>query len=227
MEYKIEGTPLPVVTCHLASGESMITERGSMSWMSPNMRMETGTGGGLGRAFGRMFAGEALFQNRYTAQGGPGMIAFASSFPGSIRAFEIGPGRELILQKRGFLAAESGVEISVHFQKKLGAGLFGGEGFIMQRLSGRGIAFAEFDGHVVEYDLMPGQSIIVDTGYLAAMDATCSMDIQTVPGVKNMLFGGEGIFNTVVTGPGRIYLQTMPVHAVAGAIQPYIITSKD
>ena len=227
MEYKIEGTPLPVVTCRLNAGESMITERGSMSWMSPNMRMETGTGGGLGRAFGRMFAGEALFQNRYTAQGGPGMIAFASSFPGSIRAFEIGPGRELILQKRGFLAAESGVEISVHFQKMLGAGLFGGEGFIMQRLSGRGIAFAEFDGHVVEYDLMPGQSIIVDTGYLAAMDATCTMDIQTVPGVKNMLFGGEGIFNTVVTGPGRIYLQTMPVHAVAGAIQPYIITSKD
>ena len=227
MEYKIEGTPLPVVTCRLNAGESMITERGSMSWMSPNMKMETGASGGLGRAFGRMFAGEALFQNRYTAQGGPGMIAFASSFPGSIRAFEIGPGRELILQKRGFLAAESGVEISVHFQKKLGAGLFGGEGFIMQRLSGRGIAFAEFDGHVVEYDLMPGQSIIVDTGYLAAMDTTCTMDIQTVPGVKNMLFGGEGIFNTVVTGPGRVYLQTMPVHAVAGAIQPYIVTSKD
>ena len=227
MEYKIEGTPLPVVICHLKGGESMITERGSMSWMSPNMRMETGSTGGLGRAFGRMFAGEALFQNRYTAQGGPGMIAFASSFPGSIRAFEIGPGRELILQKRGFLAAEAGVDISVHFQKKLGAGLFGGEGFIMQRISGRGIVFAEFDGHVVEYDLMPGQSIVVDTGYLAAMDATCSMDIQAVPGVKNMLFGGEGIFNTVVTGPGRIYLQTMPVHAVAGAIQPYIVTSKD
>ena len=226
MEYKIEGTPLPVVICQLGSGESMITERGSMSWMSPNMQMETTTGGGLGKALGRMFAGEALFQNRYTAQGGPGMIAFASSFPGSIRAFEIAPGRELIVQKSGFLAAESTVELSVFFQKKLGAGFFGGEGFIMQKISGRGIAFTEFDGHVVEYDLMPGQSMVVDTGYLAAMDATCSMEIQTVPGVKNMLFGGEGVFNTVITGPGKIYLQTMPISSVAAVIQPFIPTGK-
>ena len=226
MEYKIEGTPLPVVICQLNGGESMITERGSMSWMSPNMQMETTTGGGLGKALGRMFAGEALFQNRYTAQGGPGMIAFASSFPGSIRAFEIAPGRELIVQKSGFLAAESTVELSVFFQKKLGAGFFGGEGFIMQKISGRGIAFTEFDGHVVEYDLMPGQSMVVDTGYLAAMDATCSMDIQTVPGVKNMLFGGEGVFNTVITGPGRIYLQTMPISSVAAVIRPFIPTGK-
>ena len=226
MEYKIEGTPLPVVICQLGSGESMITERGSMSWMSPNMQMETTTGGGLGKALGRMFAGEALFQNRYTAQGGPGMIAFASSFPGSIRAFEIAPGRELIVQKSGFLAAESTVELSVFFQKKLGAGFFGGEGFIMQKISGRGIAFTEFDGHVVEYDLMPGQSMVVDTGYLAAMDATCSMEIQTVPGVKNMLFGGEGVFNTVITGPGKIYLQPMPISSVAAVIRPFIPTGK-
>ena len=204
MRYQIQGDSLPVVICEVENGETLITERGSMSWMSPNMQMETTSGGGLGRALGRMFAGDSLFLNRYTARGGPGMIAFASSFPGSIRAFEIGPGRELILQKRGFLAAEESVDLSVHFQKKLGAGLFGGEGFIMQRLSGRGIAFAEFDGHVVEYDLRPGQSIIVDTGYLAAMEPTCSMEIQTVPGVKNMLFGGEGVFNTVITGPGRI-----------------------
>ena len=226
MEYKIEGTPLPVVICQLNGGESMITERGSMSWMSPNMQMETTTGGGLGKALGRMFAGEALFQNRYTAQGGPGMIAFASSFPGSIRAFEIAPGRELVVQKSGFLAAESTVELSVFFQKKLGAGFFGGEGFIMQKISGRGIAFTEFDGHVVEYDLMPGQSMVVDTGYLAAMDATCSMEIQTVPGVKNMLFGGEGVFNTVITGPGKIYLQTMPISSVAAVIRPFIPTGK-
>ena len=174
-----------------------------------------------------MFAGEALFQNRYTAMGGNGMIAFASSFPGDIRAFEIRPGRDLIVQKSGFLAAEESVDISIHFQKKLGAGFFGGEGFIMQRLSGQGTAFVEFDGHVVEYELMPGQSIIVDTGYLAAMDATCSMDIQTVSGVKNALFGGEGFFNTVITGPGHIYLQSMPVYAVAGAIRPYIPTSNN
>ena len=222
MQYQIAGEPLPVVTCQLAAGETMITERGSMSWMTPNMRMETTTNGGLGKAFGRLLAGEALFQNRYTAQGGPGLIAFASSFPGSIRAFEIAPGRELVVQKSGFLAAEAGVELSIFFQKKLGAGFFGGEGFIMQKLSGQGIAFAEFDGHVVEYELSAGQSLVVDTGYIAAMDATCSVDIVTVPGVKNAFFGGEGLFNTVVTGPGHIWLQTMPASALASAIIPFL-----
>ena len=221
MQYQIAGEPLPVVTCQLAAGETMITERGSMSWMTPNMRMETTTNGGLGKAFGRLLAGEALFQNRYTAQGGPGLIAFASSFPGSIRAFEIGPGKELVVQKSGFLAAEAGVELSVFFQKKLGSGFFGGEGFIMQKLSGQGIAFAEFDGHVVEYELAAGQSLVVDTGYLAAMDATCSMDIVTVPGVKNAFFGGEGLFNTVVSGPGHIWLQTMPISSVAAVLRPF------
>ena len=226
MEYEIQGGTLPVVVCHLAAGEAMITERGSMSWMSPNMQMETSTNGGLGKALGRMFSGDSLFQNRYTAQGGPGMIAFASSFPGSIRAFEIGPGRELVVQKSGFLASEESVELSIFFQKKLGSGIFGGEGFILQKLSGSGVAFTEFDGHVVEYDLAPGQSMVVDTGYLAAMEATCSMDIQTVPGVKNMVFGGEGIFNTVITGPGRIYLQTMPIPQVAGVLRPFMPTGK-
>ena len=221
MQYQIAGEPLPVVTCQLATGETMITERGSMSWMTPNMRMETTTNGGLGKAFGRLLAGEALFQNRYTAQGGPGLIAFASSFPGSIRAFEIGPGKELVVQKSGFLAAEAGVELSVFFQKKLGSGFFGGEGFIMQKLSGQGIAFAEFDGHVVEYELAAGQSLVVDTGYIAAMDATCSMDIVTVPGVKNAFFGGEGLFNTVVSGPGHIWLQTMPISSVAAVLRPF------
>lgn len=221
MQYQIEGDTLPVVICQLAAGETMITERGSMSWMSPNMKMETTSGGGLGKMFGRLLAGEALFQNRYTAQGGPGMIAFASSFPGSIRAFEIGPGRELVVQKSGFLAAEASVDLSVFFQKKLGTGFFGGEGFIMQKLSGRGIAFAEFDGHVKAYELSAGQSLVVDTGYIAAMDASCSMDIVTVPGVKNALFGGEGLFNTVVTGPGRIWLQTMPISNVAAVLRPF------
>lgn len=225
MKYSIEGKNLPVVICELSPGETMITERGSMSWMSPNMRMETSSNGGLGKALGRMFAGESFFQNRYTAEGGNGMIAFASSFPGEIRAFEITHGRELILQKSGFLAAQDGVNLSVFFQKKFSAGFFGGEGFVMQKVSGQGVVFAEFDGHVVEYDLRSGQSIVVDTGYLAAMDATCTMEIKTVPGIKNALFGGEGIFNTVVTGPGRVYLQSMPICAVANAIRPYIPTS--
>ena len=225
MQYTILGNDLPVVTCNLAPGESMITERGSMSWMSPNMKMETAAGG-LGKAFGRMFSGEAIFQNIYTAQGGPGMIAFASSFPGSIRAVQVAPGRDVIAQKAAFLASERSVELSVHFQKKLGAGFFGGEGFIMQRLSGSGIAFLEIDGAAIEYDLAPGQQMIVDTGYLAMMDATCSMDIQTVPGLKNKFFGGEGFFNTVITGPGRIVLQTMPISGVASAIRPFIPTGK-
>lgn len=225
MQYTILGNDLPVVTCNLAPGESMITERGSMAWMSPNMKMETAAGG-LGKAFGRMFSGEAIFQNIYTAQGGPGMIAFASSFPGSIRAVQVAPGRDVIAQKAAFLASERSVELSVHFQKKLGAGFFGGEGFIMQRLSGSGIAFLEIDGAAIEYDLAPGQQMIVDTGYLAMMDATCSMDIQTVPGLKNKFFGGEGFFNTVITGPGRIVLQTMPISGVASAIRPFIPTGK-
>ena len=222
MRYLIEGEPLPVVICTLDAGETMITESGAMSWMTPNMKMETTSGGGVGKMIGRAFSGESLFQNRYTAQGGEGMIAFASSFPGSIRAFEIGPGQEIVAQKKAFLASTAGVDLSVFFQRKVGAGLVGGEGFIMQKLSGQGIAFLEFDGFVKEYDLQPGQQMVLDTGYLAAMTATCSMDIQTVPGLKNMFLGGEGIFNTVVTGPGHLWLQTMPVPQLAGSLIPYL-----
>ena len=224
MRYRIEGTPLPVVICDLDAGEQMITERGSMSWMSPNMKMETTSNGGIGKVFGRMFSGEAMFQNRYTAMGGPGMIAFASSFPGTILAVEITPDRPLIVQKSAFLASTTGVELSVFFQKKLSAGFFGGEGFIMQKLTGHGVAFLEIDGYTVEYDLAPGERLIVDTGYLATMDASCSMDIQSVPGVKNMLFGGEGIFNTVIIGPGKIRLQTMPINSVASSIAPFVVS---
>ncbi len=226
MKYKIEGTPLPVVICTLENGESMITERGSMSWMSPNMKMETTSNGGLGKAFGRMFTGEAMFQNRYTVQGGAGTIAFASSFPGSILALEITPDLPIIVQKRAFLAATEGVTLSVHFQKKFGAGLFGGEGFIMQKLSGSGIAFIEIDGHAVDYELAPGQQIIVDTGYLAKMDSTCQMNITSVPGLKNKIFGGEGFFNTVITGPGKVTLQTMPIHSVAASLSTYFSGGK-
>ena len=224
MQYQIKGETLPVVICHLEAGEKMITEKGSMSWMSPNMHMETGTNGGIGKAFGRMFSGESMFQNTYTSQGGNGTIAFASSFPGSIKAFEISPGNEMIFQKSAFLAAEAGVQLSVHFQKKLGSGLFGGEGFILQRVSGQGTMFAEFDGHVIEYELQAGQQIVVDTGHLAAMTPSCQMDIQTIRGVKNIVFGGEGLFNTSITGPGRVWLQTMPASNVAGALLPYLPT---
>ena len=222
MTYEIVGTPLPVVTCTLQAGEKMITESGAMSWMSPNMLMETSTNGGIGKAFGRMFSGESMFQNIYTAQGGQGIIAFASSFPGSIIPFNITPTNSIVVQKRGFLAAEAGVQLSIFFQQRLGSGFFGGEGFIMQKLSGQGMAFAEIDGSVVEYTLQPGQQIIVDTGYLAAMSETCQITIQRIKGVKNVLFGGEGLFNTVVTGPGKVYLQSMPVSSLAQSIIPYI-----
>ena len=226
MKYEIKGDNLPVVICQLEAGESMITESGGMSWMSPNMKMETTSNGGIGKMLGRAISQEGLFQNIYTAQGGTGLIAFSSSFPGSIRAVEIAPGKELIVQTAAFLAGERSVELSTFFRKKIGSGIFGGEGFIMQKLSGQGTAFMEIDGSAIEYDLAAGQSIVLDTGYLAAMDATCTMDIQTVPGLKNKMFGGEGFFNTVVSGPGRVILQTMPINKVANSIQPYIVTAQ-
>jgi len=226
MKYEIKGESLPVAICYLEAGEKMITERGSMSFMSPNMQMETNAGG-FGKALGRMFSGESIFQNTYTAQGGQGMIAFASSFPGSIVPIQIEPGKDKIVQKSAFLAAEAGVDLSVYFQKRFGAGLFGGEGFIMQRLSGHGTAFVEVDGSLLEYDLAAGQKMVIDTGYLAAMDASCTMEIQQVPGLKNKLLGGEGLFNTVVSGPGKIWIQTMPIYKVAGALMPYMPTSSN
>ncbi len=225
MEYRIVGDGMPAVICDLNAGETMINESGSMCWMTPNMKMET-VGGSIGGVLGRMISGENLFQNRYTAQGGKGQIAFASSFPGSILAFEVTPNEPFILQKSAFLAATEGVELSIHFQKKIGAGFFGGEGFIMQKITGRGTVFVEIDGHAEQYTLAAGEKMIIDTGYLAAMDGTCSVDIQTVPGVKNMLFGGEGVFNTVVTGPGNIILQTMPVSSMAAALKPFFPSNK-
>lgn len=223
MNYQIEGGTLPVVIINLDAGEKVVTEGGGMSWMSPNMKMET-SGGGLGKMFSRAVSGESVFQNIYTAEGGSGFIACASSFPGSIRAFEIGPGNSMVFQKSAFLASVGNIDLSIHFKKKLGAGMFGGEGFIMQKVSGQGIAFAEFDGHVVEYDLQAGQQIVLDTGHLAAMSESCQMDIQTVKGLKNIAFGGEGLFNTVVTGPGHVWVQTMPAASLASAIQPFIVT---
>ena len=222
MHYEIMGGAFPVVICHLADGEKMITEKGSMVWMSPNMQMET-TGGGLDKMFSKAFSGESMFRNIYTAHGN-GMIAFGSSFPGQIKPVSISPGQDMILQKSAFLASEPSVELSIHFNKKLGAGLFGGEGFIMQRLSGSGMAFAEIDGELVEYDLAPGQQIVVDTGNVAGFSVGVQMEIRQVPGLKNVLLGGEGLFNTVLTGPGRIWLQTMPISSVAGAIRPFIPT---
>ena len=208
MTYEIIGGSFPVVECRLEANESMITEGGSMVWMSSNMEMSTsGTGG-----FGRLFSGENIFQNIYTAKGGPGLIAFGSSFPGSIAAVDVSQ-KDWIFQKSAFLASEAGVKVSVDFKKKLGTGLFGGEGFIMQRFSGRGLAFIEVDGSIRKI------------GNVLGYQSGVSMEIVTVKGIKNKLFGGEGLFNTVLTGPGEVWLQTMPISSVAGAIIPYLPTS--
>ena len=222
IRYEIEGGNLPVVICYPEAGQTLCTESGAMSWMSPNMKMDTNSGGGLKKAFGRLLSGESIFMNEYTAQGGTGMIAFASSFPGSIIPYQVSEGNGIIVQKRGFLAMEKGLDLSVYFQKKLGKGFFGGEGFIMQRITGYGMVFLEIDGHCKEYNLGVGESIIVDTGYLAAMSDTCTMDIQPVQGAKNIFFGGEGLFHTRITGPGKVYIQSMPLINTAQALTPYL-----
>ncbi len=222
MRYEIRGDNLPAVVCEVEANESMVTESGGLAWMSPNMKMETHATGGIGKAFGRAFAGEHMFQVTYTAQGGPGTIAFSSSFPGEIRPVRITPDKGLIIQKSAFLAAQPSVEISTYFQKKVSAGFFSGEGFIMSKLSGNGMAFLEINGSVVEYDLQPGERIVCATGYLAAMDETCSMEVITIKGVKNVLFGGESFFNTQITGPGKVLIQTMPIVRLAEALIPYL-----
>lgn len=222
IKYEIDGGHLPVVICYPEAGQTLCTESGAMSWMSPNMTMETNSGGGLKKAFGRLLSGDSIFMNEYTAQGGAGMIAFASSFPGSIIPYQVTPGNGIIVQKRGFLAMEKGMELSVFFQKKLGKGLFGGEGFIMQKVSGNGLVFLEIDGHCCQYELAADQSIVVDTGYLAAMSESCTMDVEMVSGAKNIFLGGEGLFHTRITGPGKVYIQSMPVIHIAERLSPYI-----
>ena len=225
MEYQVKGAPFPVLICRLNAGESIDCQKGAMSWMTPNMQMQTSAGGGLGKLFTRAVSGESIFKNKYTAQGGAGEIAFASTVPGNIVPVEISGSKQIVAQKSAYLASTPGVEMEMFFQKKIGAGFFGGEGFIMQKFVGEGTVFVEMDGSVMEYNLDAGESMILDTGYLAMMDATCSIDIQSTGSVGNALFGGEGLFNTKVTGPGRVWIQTLPINALAGAIQPYIVTS--
>ncbi len=224
MQFEIKGAPFPVAVCNLAAGEAVKCQKGAMCWMSPNMQMETSSGG-IGKMFTKAFTGEALHENKYTAQGGPGMIAFGSGVPGNILAIDLTGGRTIIAQKRSFLASEMGVNVEVQSQMNK-SGLLGGEGMFMQKFSGQGYVFIEVDGSTVEYELQPGQSMIVDSGSLAAMEATVRMDVQRVQGLKNMVAGGEGFYNTVLTGPGRIWLQTMPVSSLAGALSPYIASGR-
>lgn len=202
MQYEVKNAPLPVLICKLDPNESIECQKGAMSWMTPTMQMQTGLGSGAGE------------------------IAFASSFPGDIICFDTSVN-PIVAQKSSYLANTMGVNMEIFFQKKLGAGFFGGEGFIMQKFSGNGVVFLEIDGSVCEYTLAAGQSMLIDTGYLAAMEATCSIDIETVKGIGNVLMGGEGLFNTKVTGPGKIWLQTMPANVLADTIKPFIPTGSN
>lgn len=225
MQYRIEGGSLPAVIINLNPGETIVSEVGGRTWSRGPILTET-KGGSAGKAFGRLLTGESLFMSHYTAQG-PAEIAFTSSFPGRIVARELQAGQSVICQKSAFLCATAGVELSAYVQKKIGAGLVGGEGFIMQKVTGPGLAFFEFDGYCPEYDLAAGEELTCDTGVLAMMDETCTMDVRMVKGAKNLLLGGEGLVDTVITGPGKVFLQTMTVADIAKLIIPFIPDKKN
>ena len=218
MKYDIRGTTMQTVDVWLEAGEAMYTESGGMCWMTSNMSMSTSGKGGLLKGLGRMMSGESFFLTTYTCDEGSGMVTFASEFPGKILPFELAEGQSIICQKDAFMAAEPTVELSMHFRKKLGAGFFGGEGFILQKLTGPGTVFLEISGELTEYDLKEGQTMKIDQSHLGAMDPTVNFDITRVKGLKNIFFSGEGLFLGTVTGPGKVWLQSMPLANIANKI---------
>jgi uncharacterized protein (TIGR00266 family) len=223
MEYKIIGTTLQAVILELDPGETVYSESGGMAWMTSNITMKTsGRGGGLGGVLKRAVSGESLFLVEYTSQGSKGQVAFASDFPGKIVALNLGQGQQMIAQKQAFLVAEKTVDLDIHFRRRLGAGLFGGEGFVLQKLTGPGVAFVCLDGEIMEYTLGQNEVLKVDTGHVAMYEPTVSFDIEMVKGVTNILFGGEGLFLATLRGPGRVWLQTMPTQNLAKAIVPWL-----
>ena len=223
MEYKIIGTTLQAVILELDPGETVYSESGGMAWMSSNIVMQTsGRGGGLGGVFKRAVSGESLFLVEFTSQGSKGYVAFASDFPGKIIPVNLGQGQQMIAQKQAFLCAEKTVGLDIQFRRRLGAGLFGGEGFILEKLTGPGVAFVCLDGEIMEYTLGQNEMLKVDTGHVAMYEPTVAFDIEMVKGVSNILFGGEGLFLATLRGPGRIWLQTMPSQSLAKAIMPYL-----
>jgi len=227
MKFKVRGTTLQIADVELGSGESVYTEKGGMSWMSANINMETNTKGGIMKGIGRMFSGESLFMTTYTCEEGTGLVSFSSEFPGKIVPMKLKAGESVICQRDSFMFAESSVEMKMEFRKKLGAGLFGGEGFFMQRISGPGNAFLEVAGEITEYTLSPGQVLKVDPGHIAFFEPTVQYSITTVKGVKNVLFGGEGLFLATLEGPGKIWLQSMPLANLARRLKPYIIPKRN
>jgi len=220
--YKISGTTLQVLTLELGPGQIIYSESGGMSWMSGNVEMKTHTGGGLGKLIKRAFSGESLFITDFFVNSGTGTIAFASEFPGKILPFKLEAGQSLIFQKDAFMCAEKSVELDIHFRRKLGSGFFGGEGFIMQKATGPGLVFAEVDGEVIEVDLGPGQVLKVDTGHVAILEPTVNFDISMVKGFRNILLGGEGLFLAKLTGPGKVWLQTMPMMKLANKVLQFM-----
>ncbi|MEF8788367.1 MAG: TIGR00266 family protein [Planctomycetota bacterium] len=218
MDYEIHGDVMQTVDVWLEEGETVFTESGGMAWMSPQMEMETSAKGGILKSLGRMFSRESFFLTSYTCTDGRGLVTFNSELPGTILPFDLAEGEELICQKDAFMCAEDGVDLSVHLRNKLGAGLFGGEGFIMQKLTGPGRAFIEIDGELTEYELKEGESLKVDPGHIGAIEPGVDMDISRVKGVKNIFFSGEGLFLATVTGPGKVWLQSMPLSNLARTI---------
>lgn len=226
LEYKIDGTTLQVVTIQLEPGVRVYSESGGMSWMSGNVEMDTSTGGGLGKMFRRALSGESLLIVDYYLDSGQGIVAFSSEFPGKIMDLHLADGEQVIVQKDAFMCAEKSVDLDMHFRKRLGVGLFGGEGFILQRLTGPGDAFVEFDGEIVTYDLEPGQVLKVDTGHVAMFQPSVDFDVTILKGFRNILLGGEGLFLATLRGPGRVWLQTMPLMKLANKVLQYLPAGK-
>lgn len=222
MRYSISGTILQSLEVQLDPGESMYTESGGMAWMSDGIDMDTSTKGGLMSGLGRALAGESLFMTTYTSRVPNGMVTFTPEAPGKILPMQLAPNQVIIAQKDAFMCAQSSVKMEMHFRKKLGAGLFGGEGFILQKITGPGMAFLEIPGEIKEYTLAAGQLLKIDPGHIAAFDPTVNYDITMVKGLKNIVFAGEGLFLATLTGPGRIWLQTMPISNLAQKIAKYI-----
>lgn len=224
MEYKIHGTTLQTLDLILEQGETVYTESGGMAWMTGNIGMETNTRGGVLKGLARTFAGESMFLTQYTCNGSKALITFTPEAPGSIIPVVLAENESRICQKDAFMVAEKTVNLEVHFRKKLGSGIFGGEGFILQKLSGPGTAFVEIAGDVRSYELAEGQTLKVDPGHIAMYEPTVSYDITRVTGVKNIFFGGEGLFLATLTGPGRVWLQSLPLSNLAAKLSAYLPT---
>lgn len=222
MRYEINGTTLQTLDIFLDSGESIFTESGGMAWMKGDVEMSTNTRGGLLKGLARSLSGESLFLTNYTSKAGQSMVTFTPEAPGSIVPVALGNGESRICQKDAFMVAQDSVSLEIHFRRKLGAGLFGGEGFILQKISGPGLAWVEIAGEVREYGLQAGETMQVDPGHIAMYEPSVNYDIQRVKGVKNMLFGGEGLFLASLTGPGRIWLQSLPLSNLASKLMQYM-----